>query len=326
MKYACLAVATGLSALVAVSARADVVTAGSTLGTLQEVGNGFVETTTDNPAHVSRTLTSLDASVVPNGGGGLSFADGVAAAAYNSVFPGAAQLDSARATTTISQHVTNTGPDAMRVNFASTLFNGAFGLYVASFGECETVRCSPDLSQQTPLAPDVSAGAGFAIDVKVNGVTIYTLSAGLLYNSVGLTSDVGGAAAVLNDFAGFQLGTNPNLFQAFYRWSDTPFSLNLGNLGAGQSLDVTYDLTTYADNNANTSGDFLETVFSAFGDPTGGGHVINLAAIPFAFDIAAPAITFAPLTSVPEPGTWALFLVGFGLAGTALRRRRPVGA
>ena len=32
------------------------------------------------------------------------------------------------------------------------------------------------------------------------------------------------------------------------------------------------------------------------------------------------------VTSVPEPGTWALMISGFGLAGATLRRRRPAPA
>jgi microcystin-dependent protein len=33
-----------------------------------------------------------------------------------------------------------------------------------------------------------------------------------------------------------------------------------------------------------------------------------------------------PDTAVPEPGTWALMIGGFGLAGAALRRRRAATA
>lgn len=39
---------------------------------------------------------------------------------------------------------------------------------------------------------------------------------------------------------------------------------------------------------------------------------------------AVGAITTRPVTNgVPEPGTWALMILGFGLAGAGLRRRRP---
>ena len=36
---------------------------------------------------------------------------------------------------------------------------------------------------------------------------------------------------------------------------------------------------------------------------------------------------FAPVTAIPEPGTWSLMLLGFGMCGLALRfRRRPSAA
>ncbi|WP_296596171.1 discoidin domain-containing protein [Phenylobacterium sp.] len=38
---------------------------------------------------------------------------------------------------------------------------------------------------------------------------------------------------------------------------------------------------------------------------------------------AAVRLPTAPVAGVPEPGTWALMIAGFGAAGAALRRKRP---
>jgi hypothetical protein len=38
------------------------------------------------------------------------------------------------------------------------------------------------------------------------------------------------------------------------------------------------------------------------------------------------AMVFTPGGAVPEPGTWAMMLMGFGAAGYAMRRRRRVGS
>lgn len=45
--------------------------------------------------------------------------------------------------------------------------------------------------------------------------------------------------------------------------------------------------------------------------------------------IAAPGLTSdsavgVPVTAVPEPGTWALMIAGFGLMGAALRSRKSL--
>lgn len=92
-----------------------------------------------------------------------------------------------------------------------------------------------------------------------------------------------------------------------------------------------------------------------FGGPTGGFEAINLSLLGFSqfvssevlftgttakpvfktgtfalSSIVSGASTLKITTSgvqgstVPEPATWALFVMGFGLVGRALRRRRPV--
>ena len=58
---------------------------------------------------------------------------------------------------------------------------------------------------------------------------------------------------------------------------------------------------------------------------TGGGSFLNgsqISADPLASDGGNGAVRIS-LESVPEPAAWALMIGGFGLAGAALRRRRP---
>lgn len=67
--------------------------------------------------------------------------------------------------------------------------------------------------------------------------------------------------------------------------------------------------------NGTSYGNFLGTSLGSFdrlvfdGINGGGG---------FAFD----NITLNDAAAIPEPATWAMMLAGFGLAGSAIRRRR----
>ena len=52
--------------------------------------------------------------------------------------------------------------------------------------------------------------------------------------------------------------------------------------------------------------------------PPGGGEVVNPPP-----GGGGPVIT-PPVSAVPEPGTWAMMLLGFAMVGLGLRRKRPV--
>jgi hypothetical protein len=56
---------------------------------------------------------------------------------------------------------------------------------------------------------------------------------------------------------------------------------------------------------------------------TGGSHTIQFVQDPtFVWTFVSEISFFGERAVVPEPGTWALMIAGFGLAGAALRRRR----
>ena len=59
------------------------------------------------------------------------------------------------------------------------------------------------------------------------------------------------------------------------------------------------------------------------GNPNGGGNAPYDASLA-GFDLRYAGSSLNPTTVVPEPGTWALLILGFGLAGAALRRRESV--
>ena len=103
----------------------------------------------------------------------------------------------------------------------------------------------------------------------------------------------------------------------------------INNRSAGTLSDInilTPDSDIFYDRNVNVkrSGTFryIITDYDRLGNPT--PHVfydLSFAIEHISFH-AIPTVPEPPAATVPEPGTWALVIAGFGLAGTALRRRR----
>lgn len=141
---------------------------------------------------------------------------------------------------------------------------------------------------------------------------------------------------------GFETEFN-NDFALAYKWGQTDIDVILNQIMAGgHSTNLYYRTTAYANTTVGCVGDSLSCIvaYSGFGDPIGRGGGVSLAAargfgtqsldtidfLKFDPQLIDP---FRPNTSavdpggaVPEPSTWTMVIMGFGLLGAALRRRR----
>lgn len=135
-----------------------------------------------------------------------------------------------------------------------------------------------------------------------------------------------------------------------YMWDASNVNIALGSaLAAGATRDVVYTatVTTLSVEGCTAADPTVCLVpYAAFGDPIGkGGGITNARRFGSGLDggpVADPAtgISFVDnwgpqrfatptfdngilsFNSVPEPGTWAMLILGSGLVGAALRRRR----
>ncbi len=130
-----------------------------------------------------------------------------------------------------------------------------------------------------------------------------------------------------------------------YQWDATNVSVPLGELAPGASSTLSYvtSVTTDSESPGQVDDAYNLIAYSGFGDPirtsTGTGTDPDfplLELTPPSFDPGTGALgggafmTYAPGglpladydLSAPEPESWALILVGVGLAGSALRGGR----
>lgn len=55
----------------------------------------------------------------------------------------------------------------------------------------------------------------------------------------------------------------------------------------------------------------------------GANNVLTVSGLNTGDGAFSGTLTFAAVSAVPEPGTWAMMLLGFGAVGFSMRRRRP---
>jgi hypothetical protein len=193
-------------------------------------------------------------------------------------------------------------------------------------------------------AGDLFASADFKFQITSGDTTLYSLTGSLALSFDGqgqlvVTNNLSDAEAALDGFV--TAWDTPSGLA--YAWDTTPVDLDLGwSLGAGQSQTLNYSTTVSSFTRAGcitpatklTAATDCLVAFSGFGDPVGRGGGTTFAALS-TFALAADPefiqkIVFDPVTvpfsftfgAVPEPATWMTMVLGFGLLGAALRRRR----
>ncbi len=205
------------------------------------------------------------------------------------------------------------------------------------------------------------AGATIDVNISADGQVIEHLTGSIIVeqnpldraNPVVLANISQLAAALSN----FRLVTPANSLSAIgYQWDLTDqlltFPTSFGKLAPGASATLSYDTTvTSWTRGLCNSIDCAPMAYSGFGDPIGkgggatatvpgnfalGGSVSSISGVTFSrFAFGLPQFhdglllfelpDTTPDAPVPEPESWTMLLLGAGLIGGLLRRRRVLG-
>jgi hypothetical protein len=247
------------------------------------------------------------------------------------------------------------------VDFHSQITPQGMGMYLAdTSGGCLFTNSCAQVSDELYTFGDLAQVAGatlggvaFSFEILDNGASLYSLDGALLLQRNTdalydfdfldtLYTPMGESPADL--LTGFRRQTDLlDLSARAYAWDATDVHFALGS-GLHQ---LEYRTSVYSFTNTTCTGPYSTiclVAYSGFGDPIGRGGAIDALA---AFDIGSfvhqgddligglnfqsqtfdlyysdGRLTYAGAGGVPEPTTWALMIMGFGLLGAALRRRQ----
>ena len=211
------------------------------------------------------------------------------------------------------------------------------------------------------LSADTQAGYNFTVTQnndpsRMGSAVLYAASGSIGVGDLDGRSDASDGRA-FNGLTKYRSGT-----EAAWDWSATNLNLALNTINPGETAEIIYESNTFSFGDGFCTGLFYcDAAQVAFGDPRNNGGVGNAAFAALAraanaapdetvisrlFDLRSisanivgldtplpanppvlPAFRYTPgpfaaTAAVPEPATWMIMILGFGIVGGEARRRR----
>jgi hypothetical protein len=260
----------------------------------------------------------------------------------------------------VSFRLTNDTENVVAPTLASTITAAGLGLYMADVGTCNFNSCAQTTSGDTfanlagiPGAAGPIAKVGFNFTVTANGDSVFDFNGS---ETISINPTTGRAEVsdlttnIPNFLQGFEkLEPGPAGSALGFVWDATDITVNLPSLEAlsGENIVYTSTVSTMSLAGCATNNPAVCLVgYSSFGDPIGrGGGVsgtnarlgglslddnpfgppitgVTFGSASFAYPVFNPDTGVVTLGGIPEPKTWMSLILGFGLVGATLRRRR----
>lgn len=194
---------------------------------------------------------------------------------------------------------------AVPAQAATTVYTETFDTYAAP---------------QTPWDGSTVWSTGNSVDL-VNSGNFGLTCVGSSGNCVDLTGSApGGLSRMINLAAG--------LYSLTFQYTGNQLDGNPtpSDIRPVSSFNVTFNGVTSTITPLSNSGAVFQTFTSTYEVLTGGPVTLAFAQNAGGDQFRGSIIDSISIAAVPEPATWALMLLGFGVVGSAIRRRRRQGA
>jgi hypothetical protein len=269
----------------------------------------------------------------------------------------AADLNSS---STVTIGFTNMGTKPLVPTVHSQITPAGIGFYLADMSNCTAgFGTCAEATGYTFNDLGISGGepitlAAFSFSIVADDHTVFSATGSVGLEAIDSTFGVSTFSTDARSLTGFhqEIGPATGDDSAYgYHWHATDIDFSLFNtLNPGESDSVTYQTSvTTGTNTLCVPGTTVCVVaYSGFGDPIGRGGGVDSLSVTHGGDVSAfdspqggiQGLQFSDFTlhptfvngvlntngGVPEPAVWISMLLGFGLMGAALRRRKGLAA